>query len=535
MGSRVRVEDRLAQLRARYLAHLPRQIEEIQGLLGTGMDPADLRMRFHTLKGGLASFGLKGLADLAEEGQEGTERLQGASLTAFLQDVLVRMEHTLVNAPVPVIDPTVALAAAHPLRVRGDARKRIFLCEDDPVLCQSLAEQIRCFGFDVTAFETLEAARQAVGVEAPDALVMDLMHPGRPVGGAELVQELRKSHDIPSVFITSQGDLPSRLAAVRAGAEAYFQKPVAVPSLCATLNALTRPEEAEPSRILVIDDDVCVAERNAAILQEAGMVTRTLGDPMGTLAALDDFNPDLVLLDLHMPGCNGLDLAKAIRQMDAYLSLPIVFLSAERDLDQQFDARSTGADEFLTKPILPEHLVATVKVRAERMKVIRSMMVRDSLTGLYNHSTIKDFLDASLERTLRQGSEICFAMLDVDHFKSVNDLHGHSVGDQVLVALANLLRWRLRKSDMIGRWGGEEFAVILSDCSLENARTYLDRIREDFATIQFPTTEGGLTVTFSAGIASSCGAVTVKTLFENADRALYAAKDRGRNQVASEA
>jgi diguanylate cyclase (GGDEF)-like protein len=533
MDPAMRVSDRLVQLRDRYLEHLPVQIGEIQGMLASGVDPAKLRMYFHTLKGGLASFGLKGLADLAEEGQEGTERLQGTSLVTFLEDLLARMNQAMADGPAPGMDPAVGLVVAHPLCPRGDGRKRIFLCEDDPVLCQTLAEQIRCFGFDVSAFETLEAARQAVNVQVPDALVMDLMHPGRPVGGAELVGELRERHAIPSVFITSQGDLPSRLAAVRAGADAYFQKPIAVSSLCATLNALTRPDEAEPCRILVIDDDCCVAERNAAILQAAGMQTRTLDDPMGTLAALEDFAPDLVLLDLHMPGCNGLDLAKAIRQMGAYLSLPIIFLSAERDPDQQFDARSTGADEFLTKPIQPEHLVSTVKVRAERMKVIRSMMVRDSLTGLYNHSTIKDFLDASLERTLRQGSEICFAMLDIDHFKSVNDIHGHSVGDQVLVALANLLRWRLRKADMIGRWGGEEFAVILSDCSLENARSYLDRIREDFATIHFPTTEGGLSVSFSAGIASSRGALTVKNLFENADRALYAAKEQGRNRVVS--
>jgi diguanylate cyclase (GGDEF)-like protein len=510
---------------------LPDQIAAIRRLLAGDLDLMALRMRFHTLKGGSASFGWKGLAGLASEGEDSLERLAGGKLQAFLEDLLARMDQAVAAGPELTFARSVPAAMILPALGRGNVQKRVFLCEDDPAFCQSLAEQIRCFGFEVTPFETLDAIRQAIEVRPPDAVVMDLMHPGRPLGGAELMLELRETRNIPSVFVTCRDDLPSRLAAVRAGADAYFQKPVVVPALCATLKALMSPEDVEPCRILVIDDDPCVAELNATILREAGMEARILSDPMATLVAMEEFKPDLVLLDLHMPGCNGMDLAKAIRQMEAYLSLPILFLSAERNVDCQFDARNHGADEFLTKPIQPEHLVSAVKVRAERMKLVRSMMAKDSMTGLYNHSAIKDFLDNSLERTLRQGSEICFAMLDVDHFKAVNDLHGHPAGDQVLVTLANLLRWRLRKSDVIGRWGGEEFAVILSDCSLENAWIYLDKIRADFSTLLFPATEGSFTVRFSGGIASSRQSRSMRTLSEAADRALYAAKSGGRNRI----
>ena len=190
-------------------------------------------------------------------------------------------------------------------------------------------------------------------------------------------------------------------------------------------------------------------------------------------------------MDMYMPGCSGRELSRVIRQIPQFVSLPIVFLSSETDKTVQVSAMRVGADGFLTKPILPEDLVTAVAVRAERTRVLRSLMMRDGLTGLLNHTTLSQFLETALATAHRHDGWLCFAMLDVDHFKKVTYTYGHPAGDQVLVALARLLKQRLRTSDMIGRYGGEEFAAVLQDVSLDEALRIMDQIRRDFAALVF--------------------------------------------------
>jgi diguanylate cyclase (GGDEF)-like protein len=129
--------------------------------------------------------------------------------------------------------------------------------------------------------------------------------------------------------------------------------------------------------------------------------------------------------------------------------------------------------------------VTAVAIRAERMRTLRTLMARDSLTGLYNHTTTTQLLDIALSNATRQETALCFVMIDVDRFKSVNDTYGHPVGDQVLLALARVLQQRLRNSDIVARYGGEEFAVILNEIEMERAFQIIDQLREDFSKVRF--------------------------------------------------
>jgi PleD family two-component response regulator len=165
-------------------------------------------------------------------------------------------------------------------------------------------------------------------------------------------------------------------------------------------------------------------------------------EPIQAMAELADFQPDLIILDMYMPACTGTELAKVIRHNDRYVSVPIIYLSAEDDLDKQLDAMSEGGDDFLTKPIKPRHLITTVRNRAARARNLKARMVRDSLTGLYNHTHILQLLEDCSFRARRENKPLSFAMLDIDHFKRVNDSHGHPMGDRVIKSLALFLKQR---------------------------------------------------------------------------------------------
>jgi diguanylate cyclase (GGDEF)-like protein len=234
---------------------------------------------------------------------------------------------------------------------------------------------------------------------------------------------------------------------------------------------------------------------------------------------------------MYMPGCTGVEAARVIRQHAEFLSVPIVYLSGETDVALQVEALRLGGDHFLTKPFNPVILNAVVQSKIERYRLLRRSMFHDSLTGLLNHTSTKQRLDTVVSHAMGDRSEIAVAMIDIDHFKRVNDSYGHPVGDQVIRSLAWLLRRRLRKTDIVGRYGGEEFLVGLPNTNAEQAHTVLDRIRRDFGQINHPFNETWFNTSFSSGVAAFPGILTGEGLIKAADEALYDAKRGGRNRV----
>lgn len=543
----VAVAAKLKKIREAYIKQLPAQLEGIrasysefvQGEQGSA-SLEDLHRRIHTMKGACASFRLSMLSSVATLGEHlAQEALHAATPPdrqwhQKMQEQFARMEHEIST-----IDPMQGMESQiHELTTAAwetteRERKIVYLCDDDSYQRLTLATQIGCFGFEVLSFGETQQLINAVRSAPPDAIVMDIIFPGRPHGGSDVVQAIQSDREnpIPTVFISSNGSLSSRLSAVRAGSSSYFVKPINMTDLCSTLTLLTSAVKPEPYRIMIVDDDPQLADYHALILQEMGMITMTVNDPLQVMAPLFEFKPDLILMDMYMPGCNGMELAKAIRQIGTYYSIPIVFLSGETDIDKQFQAMQTGGDAFLTKPIEPRRLVSSVVARAERMKIIRSQMVRDSMTGLFNHTATKEHLDTIIADAQRKREEVCFAMIDVDKFKTVNDTYGHPIGDRVLIALARLIRQRVRKADIVGRFGGEEFAVVLPGCTIQEAVPLLNELRESFAAVTFQAKDETFSCTFSCGIAPLSLYGDAAALNTGADEALYAAKDGGRNLV----
>jgi len=416
------------------------------------------------------------------------------------------------------------------------SRKPVYLLLNQGERAERLARQLQFFGLQAQALASSAAFHASLHEHPPSAILMDVDFDGS-ANGLRLVSALRHAPGTPPavLFYSAQDAVaPVRLAAVRAGGKEFLSGALDASVLLEKIEALTAVTEDDPYRVLVIDDSRAQAMHTERLLNDAGIVTRSLVDPLDAMNELAEFQPDVVVLDMYMPGCTGSELAQVIRQNDRYVSLPIIYLSAEDDPDKQLDAMSDGGDDFLTKPIRSRHLITTVRNRAIRARNLKARMVRDSLTGLYNHTHILQLLEDNSLRARREQQPLCFAMLDIDHFKRVNDTHGHAMGDRVIKSLALFLKQRLRKTDFIGRYGGEEFAIVMPDTDLAAAFRVLDGIRQRFAEVHYPAQPADLFCTFSAGIVQMNADNDGAKLASEADRALYRAKHAGRNRIATQ-
>ena len=342
----------------------------------------------------------------------------------------------------------------------------------------------------------------------------------------------RWSQSVPVMMISDRDDLAFRLDARAAGVLALLQRPINPTEVFEWLSDFADQAEDGTNSVLIVDDDQVSADVNAGILRSVGMTVTVVNEPRLVLDALSAAIPDLVLMDVEMPGVDGIQLTEAIRQTRRFVSMPIVFLSGTSDEVRQFTARSLGGDDFLIKPVRPLQLIEIVRQKARRSKSMRSLIERDRLTSLYNPTSLRERLSNELERCVRTGSELAFVSLDLDHFKGVNDTYGHVMGDVVLRTLSGALRAGLRRADIVGRLGGEEFGLVLLDTSADHAAAVIDRLRVAFNQLVFKAGERTFSVGFSAGVASSRTFDSeMSAMIAGADAAMYDVKHAGRNGV----
>ena len=322
------------------------------------------------------------------------------------------------------------------------------------------------------------------------------------------------------------------MEALHAGADAVIDRPLDEQGFVRRLTALLERGRAEPSRVLSVEDDPDQGEFVRSVLESGGHVVKVCRDPGRFEADVIAFRPDLVLLDVNLPGVSGYDLARFLRQNEAHAALPVVFLTGEGRDDARIRSVRSGGDDHLVKPVAPGLLLSTVTARLERARTLRALLSRDGLTGLSNHTAFLEGLRTAWKRNDRSpGRGLALVSLDLDSFKSVNDRYGHPAGDRVLAGLGALFRRRLRGTDLVGRLGGEEFGIVLEDLRSDEAVTLLNRLLDEFSKIEFAADDGVFRVTFSAGISCLAPGMSVESWRSNADEALYAAKRAGRNRV----
>ena len=294
-------------------------------------------------------------------------------------------------------------------------------------------------------------------------------------------------------------------------------------------------------RVLIVEDDTNIIQLIKQALDEEGYETATANSAVEGIHLIRSFKPHLVLTDQDMPGATGLEMLRELRRQLNYVAL--IFVSGRSDATLVAQALRAGADDYIRKPFRFEELLARVEtclrthdLHTELMQAnqkLQDMVERDYLTGLLNMRSMYDRIDGELKRATRFNRHLACVMIDMDHFKRVNDNNDHLFGSFVLKEAGMIIQKTMRDSDFAARYGGDEFLVVLTDTDQKGSLIFCERLREKVEQYLFTDGKGKIKLTISLGCAVTAigQAVDARQLVRAADHALYRAKEGGRNRV----
>jgi diguanylate cyclase (GGDEF)-like protein len=530
-------EKKLHEARIKYVNTLPAKVSEINLIwnqLNKNAWRSEVLLKMqnlaHNLAGSGGTFGFPELSQQAKRLEKSLDALKNSDNTTpddkqktQVNDILVLLQ----EIELATIHDTPELPS---FLAKSDV---VYILDSDKEFTFSMSRQLMYYGCSVKILNDTSTLDRTLRNATPLLILIDADFAELTFGNRTVIQTLRKDWLLtcPIIYISRRDDFESRMRAIKSTSNAYFTKPLDMSLAIERIHVLTNAGIVEPYRILVVEDDVELANFYAAVLERGGMKVAIETKPELALSRILEINPELVVMDLYMPNYNGIDLIKTIRQHLSFFTLPIVLLTAEKDVNLQFLARDVGVDDFLIKPITETHLYDSVLNRVQRARYTNVSMAKDSLTGLFVHKKINEFLDVQLNICRRYNRNLSYIILDIDNFKQINDTYGHLAGDNVLVTLANLLKTSVRVNDFVGRYGGEEFVIISPETDENSALVTVERLRKMFAVLEHYSEDKTFNVTFSAGIASFPKYGDLDVIMATADKALYQSKENGRNQI----
>jgi two-component system cell cycle response regulator len=430
--------------------------------------------------------------------------------------------------------------------------------------------------YDVLTATNGKEALEKVAAESPDLVLLDVMMPG--MDGFEVCTRIKQNPalaHIPVVMVTALTDAEDKVRGLESGADDFLSKPINDTALMARVRSLVRlkmaldewrvrentanqlgvvekqsnvmMESADSARVLVVEDKNFEQRKIEETLQrDQDIVTITEnGAKTMELVAAQEF--DVLIVSLNLAGEDGLRLCSHLKSNERTRSIPIVMIGGEEDMPRIAHGLEIGAHDYILRPVDRNELLARVRTQVRRKRfqerlrstyeISLSMALTDSLTGLYNRRYLEVHLEKLLLKNQESKKSLAVLLVDIDHFKQVNDKYGHNIGDEVLKIFSQRLLGNLRSFDLVARLGGEEFAVILPDVSEQRAWMVGERLRSSISDVPFVVAghAEGISITTSIGAALiDHNQHTKHEVLERADKCLYEAKKGGRNAVVFE-
>lgn len=455
----------------------------------------------------------------------------------------------------------------------GGGRARILIVDDDPRNLKLMAGMLAGKTYQMMTATDGSEALKLVEQDRPDLILLDVMMPG--LNGYDVTRRIKSNpatQSIPIILVTALDSSEDKVMGLEAGAEEFLTKPVNAVEIEARIRSMLklkqyrdqlaiRTESESPiqtvqsipegvaeketrSRVLVVEDDEKDLKLLLNHLENPSYDLDTARNGQDAIQKMVTNPYDLVILDILLPRIDGFEICRRIKQMEETQDTQVVLITCLKDLENKIKGVELGADDYLMKPVDPRELQARVKVLLKKKAYLDSLhshykkavnsALMDGLTGLYNHSYFKRFLDLEIKRSQRQGHATSLLMVDVDDFKQINDTMGHMTGDRILNSIGQNIKNSIREIDVAARYGGEEFAVVLPYGNRDAATIVGHRVQKVIADHPFPAEEKDVfrMVTVSIGGAVyPDDAESADALIEIADRMLYRAKREGKNRV----
>lgn len=524
-----------AALRSEFTAKLPGKLQELEAAVRLAKYDREsieiARGLAHRLRGSSGSYGHPDLGEAAGHVEDllsealANPALVGTGRWELIDGAMRDMRRCLDRGP-EVDEWGVTPSAA--------TQKVILVVDDDPDFLQFAQTVGKKLMLNVaTARSASEAVRQARSTPLLGAVLDVHLDSQTSFALARQIRDTDANAEIPIAFASVDNCIETRVAAIEAGGTRFFEKPMSAENFAELAQQFVTLSEANKGKVLIVDDDPDILEHYSIQLRAAAIGVETLDSAVGITEKLDQIVPDVLLLDINLPGISGLDVCRALRMSERFEAIPILIITAQTDDHTRLSAFRAGACDVVTKPVIPEEFMARVGVQLERVRFQRDRADKDPLSGLLTRRALVTNFERAQAAATRAGSPLSIILLDLDRFKAINDTFGHSAGDQVIAGFGNLLRRRFRVEDIRGRWGGEEFLVVIPGQDGMFAERAARTILREFSELCFESEDGRkFSATFTAGVAAGPeDGSSMAALVRRADERLYAGKQQGRNQV----
>ncbi|MEM8844081.1 MAG: diguanylate cyclase [Pseudomonadota bacterium] len=543
--------EKFEKIRLMYVESFPEKIQTLQNCyanLGSSKELASVLIEFknecHKLAGSSGSHGFDEIyksskkiekqLDQVIEQESHWEEVQGHISQQF-NALLTLLRNRISEYDIPQYEnEQIDRSENYHLSHRG---LPIYLVSERETELTLLSNMLRNRGFLIYSFTNIEQAKLKSKAIMPAIIVLDIDNAHQLIDEKDIKKVFSPVNQEPPelVVISRMDDLDIRINASWCGVDALFASPINSHNFISTLDVMLELKQLKQGRILFADDDTERVNCISNILKEQNIKCLTVNQVSHIIDALFDYKPDLILISLDLCDSEYGNVAKMIRSHEYYFNVPVICLLAQEDHNIKSKLLGSGVDDCITQDELNADNLIALKQKIIRFRRANHLIIMDSLTGTLSRDAFVDRASEEISLAKRRNENICLAMIDVDHFKKINDTYGHATGDHVLRHLSDYLNNRLRRSDVVGRYGGDEFLVLLPDTNLDSAYLVLDMVRENLITQNISTSNAEVCVSISLGLVSvrPKDAVNIETLIIEADKKLYEAKISGRNLLVS--